>query len=139
MLQIIKTTDLKAAAQFTLDNMQVYYQMYDVDWQLDDVYQATEALDNYDIQVDGQLVGVLRLSFNDSACQLRDIQIGSAHQSKGYGAQVIELVKDMAKQRDCSTVELKVFQRSPAHKLYSRVGFTLDKEDEKFYYMSLKL
>lgn len=139
MIEIIKTTDLKAAAQFTLDNMQVYYQMYDVDWQLDDVYQATKTLNNYDIQVDGRLVGVLRLSFEDNTCQLRDIQIGSAHQSKGYGAQVIELVKSMAKERDCKSIELKVFQRSPAHKLYSRVGFTLDKEDEKFYYMSLTL
>ncbi|MCG7529803.1 GNAT family N-acetyltransferase [Psychrobium sp. MM17-31] len=139
MIEIIKTTDLKAAAQFTLDNMQVYYQMYDVDWQLDDVYQATKALDNYDILVDGKRVGVLRLSFDDNTCQLRDIQIGSAHQSKGYGAQVIELVKNMAKEQDCSTIELKVFQRSAAHKLYSRVGFTVDKEDEKFYYMSLTL
>lgn len=139
MIRITQTTDLKATAQFTLDNMQVYYEMYDVDWELDDVYQATKALDNYDVLVDDTRVGVLRLSFDDNTCQLRDIQIGSAHQSKGYGAQVIELVKQMARECDCNTIKLKVFQRSPAHKLYSRIGFTFDKEDEKFYYMSLTL
>lgn len=139
MLKIVKATNLKSAAQFTLDNMQVYYEMYDVNWNIDDVYQATKALDNFDILMNNELIGVLRLSFDNKICQLRDIQIGTAHQGKGYGAQVIDFVKAMAKDQQCHAIELKVFQRSPAHKLYSRVGFTIDKQDERFYYMIMPL
>ena len=139
MLKIAKVKNLKSAAQFTLDNMQIYYEMYDVNWIIDDVYQATKALDNFDILMNNELIGVLRLSFDNKICQLRDIQIGTAYQGKGYGAQVIDFVKAMATERACQAIELKVFQRSPAHKLYSRVGFTTNKQDERFYYMTMPL
>ena len=139
MLEIVKTKALKAAAQFTFDNMKPYYQMYGVDWEVEDVYQATQDLCNFDILASGQPIGVLRLSFERELCQLRDIQIGAAHQSKGYGAQVISIVKDLARKRHLKSIELKVFQRSPAHKLYRRIGFTIDSEDDRFYYMSLSV
>jgi len=137
MLEVVETKDLKSAAQFTFDNMKQYYEMYGVDWVVEDVYQATKDLSNFDILANGQRIGVLRLSFERERCQLRDIQVGAAHQSKGYGAQVISTVKDIAQQRNLKFIDLKVFQRSPAHKLYSRIGFTVDSEDDRFYYMSL--
>lgn len=137
MIEIVETQNLKSAAQFTFDNMKTYYEMYDVGWGIEDVYQATKDLSNFDILSNGERIGVLRLSFERERCQLRDIQIGAAHQSKGYGAQVISIVKDIAQQRTLNAIELKVFQRSPAHKLYSRIGFTVDSEDERFYFMSL--
>ncbi len=137
MLEIVDTKDLKSAAQFTFDNMKQYYEMYEVDWGVEDVYQASKDLSNFDILANGQYIGVLRLSFEGERCQLRDIQVGADHQSKGYGAQVISTVKKIALQRNLKFIELKVFQRSPAHKLYSRIGFTIDSEDERFYYMSL--
>ncbi|WP_153915814.1 GNAT family N-acetyltransferase [Shewanella sp. TC10] len=139
MIEIVETQDLKSSAQFTFDNMKSYYEIYGVDWGTEDVYQATKGLSNFDILSNGQRIGVLRLSFERERCQLRDIQVGAAHQSKGYGAQVISRVKDIAQQRTLNAIELKVFQRSPAHKLYSRNGFTVDSKDERFYYMSLSV
>lgn len=139
MLEFVDTKDLQYAAQFTFNNMKPYYEMYGVDWEVEDVHQATKDLSNFDILANGQHIGVLRLSFEGERCQLRDIQIGAVHQSKGYGAQVISKVKSIALQRNLKFIVLKVFQRSPAHKLYSRIGFAVDSEDDRFYYMSLSV
>jgi GNAT superfamily N-acetyltransferase len=137
MLDIVETKDLKSAAFFTLDNMKEYYEMHSVDWGADDIYSATKELSNFDIQLHGQRIGVLRLSFEHGRCQLRDIQVSTDHQSKGYGAEIIAHVVEMARKHQSSHIELKVFQRSPAHRLYSRLGFKIDSEDDRFYYMSL--
>ncbi len=137
MLEIIRTKDLMSSAELTLDNMKPYYEMYEVDWGLSDVYRATAELSNFDIIRQGERIGVLRLSFDNQRCQLRDIQIASEHQSKGYGRQVILMVIEITKERRLQHTELKVFKRSPAYKLYRNMGFQTDKEDDRFYYMSI--
>ena len=139
MLEIVATEDLKAAAQFTFNNMKPYYEMYAVDWDVEDVYQATKNLKNFDIMCKGQLIGVVRLSFEEGRCQLRDIQIAAIYQNKGYGAHIIAKVVDIARQQSVKFIDLKVFQLSPAFKLYSRIGFAVDREDDRFYYMSLRV
>jgi len=139
MLEIVATEDLKAAAQFTFNNMKPYYEMYAVDWDVEDVYQATKNLKNFDIMCKGQLIGVVRLSFEEGRCQLRDIQIAAIYQNKGYGAHIIAKVVDIARQQSVKFIDLKVFQLSPAFKLYSRIGFAVDRKDDRFYYMSLRV
>jgi GNAT superfamily N-acetyltransferase len=139
MLEIVATEDLKAAAHFTFNNMKPYYEMYAVDWDVEGVYQATKNLKNFDILCKGEHIGVVRLSFEEGRCQLRDIQIATAYQNKGYGAHIIAKVVDMARQQSVKFIDLKVFQRSPAFKLYSRIGFAVDRKDDRFYYMSLQV
>lgn len=139
MLEIVATKDLKAAAHFTFNNMKPYYEMYAVDWNVEDIYQATQGLKNFDILCKGQHIGVVRLSFEEGRCQLRDIQIAAAYQNKGYGAHIIAKVVDMARQQNVPFIDLKVFQQSPTFKLYSRIGFTVDRGDDRFYYMSLQV
>jgi len=99
MLEIVATEDLKTAAQFTFNNMKPYYEMYAVDWDVEDVYQATKNLKNFDILCKEQHIGVVRLSFDEGRCQLRDIQIAATYQNKGYGVHVIAKVVDMARQQ----------------------------------------
>ena len=139
MLEIVATEDLKAAAQFTFNNMKSYYEMYAVDWDVENIYQATKGLKNFDILCKDQHIGVVRLSFDEGRCQLRDIQIAAIFQNKGYGALVIAKVVDIARQHSVKFIDLKVFQRSPAFKLYSRIGFAVDRKDDRFYYMSLRV
>lgn len=139
MLEIVATEDLKAAAQFTFNNMKPYYEIYAVDWDVEDIHQATKDLKNFDILCKGEHIGVVRLSFEEGRCQLRDIQIAAAYQNKGYGAHVIAKVVDIARQQSIKFIDLKVFQRSPAFKLYSRIGFAVDRKDDRFYYMSLQV
>ena len=138
MLEIVATEDLKAAAQFTFNNMKPYYEMYAVDWDVENIYQATKNLKNFDILCKSQLIGVVRLSFEEGRCQLRDIQIETAYQNKGYGAHVIAKVVDIARQQGVKFIDLKVFQLSPAFKLYSRFRLAAARKGDRFYYMSLQ-
>lgn len=137
MPQFIKTKDLDSSAQLTLANMQVYYDMYDVDWVISDVRIAISNLDNYDVVLDGEVIGAIRLAYDAVRCHLRDIQIKATHQGKGYGALVIAKVVELAKEKQLSYVDLKVFKRSPAYRLYERLGFVVEGEDDKFYQMRL--
>ena len=137
MPQFIKTEDLDSSAQLTLANMQVYYDMYDVDWGISDVRIAISNLNNYDVVLDGEVIGAIRLAYDADRCHLRDIQIKAVHQSKGYGALVIAKVVELAKEKQLSYVDLRVFKRSPAYRLYDRLGFVVESEDDKFYQMSL--
>ena len=137
MPQFIKTKDLDSSAQLTLANMQVYYDMYDVDWVISDVRIAISNLDNYDVVLDGEVIGAIRLAYEADRCLLRDIQIKAVHQSKGYGALVIAKVVELAKEKQLSYVDLRVFKRSPAYRLYDRLGFVVESEDDKFYQMTL--
>lgn len=137
MPQFIKTKDLDSSAQLTLANMQVYYDMYDVDWVISDVRIAISNLDNYDVVLDGEVIGAIRLAYDAVRCHLRDIQIKATHQGKGYGALVIAKVVELAKEKQLSYVDLKVFKRSPAYRLYERLDFVVEGEDDKFYQMRL--
>lgn len=137
MPQFIKTKDLDSSAQLTLANMQVYYDMYDVDWVISDVRIAISNLDNYDVVLDGEVIGAIRLAYDAVRCHLRDIQIKATHQGKGYGALVIAKVVELAKEKQLSYVDLRVFKRSPAYRLYERLDFVVEGEDDKFYQMRL--
>ncbi|USD22505.1 GNAT family N-acetyltransferase [Microbulbifer variabilis] len=137
MIQFIKTKDLDKSAKLTLANMQEYYDMYGVDWTLSDVRSAIENLENYDVVNDDGVFGIVRLSFENNRCQLRDIQVVSNQQNKGLGALVISKVTELARQKNLGFIDLRVFKRSPAYRLYGRLGFVIENEDDKFYQMTL--
>ena len=124
------------AAQLTLDNMRAYYQHYGVDWDAAQIETMTGELHNIDLCWQGQWVGVMRLSFDDDVCQLRDLQVVSTQQNKGLGALAIAEVERLAKALGKHSIALKVFKISPAFRLYQRLGFEISSEDERFYYMS---
>ncbi len=111
--------------------------MYGVDWTLSDVCSAIENLENYDVVNDDGVFGIVRLSFENNRCQLRDIQVLSNQQNKGLGALVISKVTELARQKQLEFIDLRVFKRSPAYRLYGRLGFVTESEDDKFYQMTL--
>ena len=127
--------NLEQAAQTTFNNMQPYYQHYGVDWQQSKILEQTLSLENLDILDDGQVVGVVRLAFDNETCFLRDLQVIKSAQNKGVGAQTIEKVKQLALSSNVNCVSLKVFKVSPAQHLYQRQGFCIINEDERFFYM----
>jgi len=138
-MRIIKTKDLASSAKITLTNMQTYYDMYDVDWGLSDVHSAIEELENLDVYDAGGQVGVVRLAYTGNSCLLRDIQVVPSHQNKGLGALIIARVAELAKRKQMAFIDLRVFKLSPACRLYKRLGFVIESEDDKFYQMRLAL
>ena len=87
--------------------------------------------------LNGEVIGAIRLAYETDRCLLRDIQIKATHQSKGFGALVIAKVVELAEEKQLSYVDLRVFKRSPAYRLYDRLGFVVESEDDKFYQMTL--
>ena len=133
------TADLMASALLTYTNMREYYEQYGVDWQQHKIYEQIVNLENWDIVVNGDVVGVMRLAFDDKGCYIRDLQVDAAFQNMGIGAAVIDEGARLAVLQGAMQLRLRVFKISPAHKLYTRSGFSIDKEDDRFYYMSKSL
>ena len=134
-LEFSPTKDLYQSAAITLDNMQEYYQQYKVDWQVDKIVEQITPLENLDIVFKGTIIGAIRLSFDNEACYLRDLQIDKAHQNNGLGAKALIHVCEIANSRRVKVVQLRVFKISPAIHLYLRHQFIKTKQDDRFYYM----
>lgn len=130
------TKDLATAAHFTLSNMRPYYEQYSVDWDEAQIQKMTQELLNFDILFEGVLVGVMRLSFDNETCWLRDLQVAQSYQNRGIGTLALAEAERLAQERSSHMVKLRVFKNSPAVHLYQRQGFAFTSEDDRFYYMS---
>lgn len=136
MVTFKPATDLVKAARYTLTNMQPYYAQYSVEWDEAQIEKMTQELFNLDIFVGDETVGVVRLSFDDDGCYLRDLQVDHNYQNRGIGAAAIAEAARLAKAQCLNNLKLRVFKSSPAVNLYKRQGFGLTHEDQRFYYMS---
>ena len=119
--------------------MRKYYEHFSVDWNKSAILEQIMGLDNWDIIQGGKMVGALRLSIDVKECWLRDLQVEKQFQNLGVGTYALEEAKVKAIQAGAELIKLRVFKMSPAHKLYKRVGFQVNEEDEKFYYMDKKI
>lgn len=135
MITFSSTKNLSSAAELTLANMRSYYEQYSVEWDSVQIEKMTRELMNFDILFEGEPVGVIRLSFDDDGCHLRDLQVDERYQGRGIGSQALAQAEKLAREEKVNTLRLKVFKNSPAVRLYQRTGFNVSSEDERFYYM----
>ena len=138
-ISFVRTADLKRAASITFDNMRVYYQQFAPEWDVSKVFEVTLELENYDILFQQQVVGVMRLQFNDDFCVLRDLQIIDSAKNKGIGSASLNEAKRRALNANLNTLTLRVFKSSPAVALYKRSGFVIQSEDERIFNMIAKI
>jgi GNAT superfamily N-acetyltransferase len=131
--------DLSKSAKITYDNMRSYYAHYSVDWKQPKILEQIVGLDNWDILSSGEVIGALRLSFDNDGCYLRDLQVSALFQNKGIGAEALSEAMRLAKKYGAKKIKLRVFKISPAHHLYQRKGFTVVSDDERFYYMEQEI
>lgn len=139
MISLQPCSDLSTAAALTLSNMQDYYQQYGVDWDAKQIEALTHDLMNLDILSDGQIVGVMRLCFDEISCTVRDLQVIPLFQNQGIGAQALDKAKRLAQNQGLKQMQLRVFSISPAVKFYQRYGFTINNQDERFNYMEISV
>ncbi|CAH0533306.1 hypothetical protein VST7929_01170 [Vibrio stylophorae] len=133
------TNDLLISAKLTQRNMHPYYAHYGVDWQIETITAQIAHLENLDIVCDGSIIGIIRLAFDDQGCYIRDFQIEEKYQNRGMGALALAHCEIYAKQLGYQQLRLRVFQISPAIHLYERCGFTRDKAEDNFYYLSKQI
>ena len=129
------TRDLSASAQITYNNMRTYYEYYAVDWALPTIVEQITGLDNWDILSDGDVIGAIRFAWDNDECYLRDLQVSSQYQKQGIGAQAVAESVRLAREYGVKQLRLRVFKISPAYHLYTRCGFTIASEDERFFNM----
>lgn len=127
--------NLLDAAKYTFENMSSYYQRYSVDWDLEKIVETTSALDNFDIRLDDEIIGVFRTQLEGNYLHLRDLQVKASHQNRGVGAAVLNEIERSSQALNIKFIKLKVFKISPALELYKRNGFTIEDEDDRFFYM----
>ena len=135
----IPSTNLPKAAEFTFNNMRDYYAQFAPDWDAEKVLGITAELINYDIQVDSETVGVMRLQYDGNTCMLRDLQFIPSAQNKGIGSAAIEEAERLALGANTNSLDLRVFKVSPAVSLYKKVGFIIKSEDDRFFNMTKHL
>ncbi len=135
-ISFLPTSDFSKSATITFDNMRAYYEYYSVDWKQSNILEQITNLESWDILFDGEVVGAIRLEYNDGHCYLRDLQVLSSSQNQGVGAAALAETSRLANKASATQVRLKVFKISPAYHLYVRSGFVVEKEDDRFYYMS---
>ncbi|WP_444930283.1 GNAT family N-acetyltransferase [Microbulbifer sp. SSSA002] len=138
-ISFMRSRDLKRAANFTFENMHPYYQRFAPDWDVSKVLEVTENLENQDILYNGEVVGVMRLQFEEDCCFLRDLQVLSIFQSKGIGKAALIEAKRQTLEANLNLLKLRVLKISPAVALYKRNGFVVQGEDERFFNMEAKI
>ncbi|ROR26869.1 acetyltransferase (GNAT) family protein [Vibrio crassostreae] len=118
--------------------MRSYYEQYSVEWDCSKIEEQIRDLTNFDILLNGEIVGAIRLVFDDNSCYIRDLQVSEQHQGKGIGALAFAECERLAVEAGVNRLKLRVFKISPAFRLYERVGFVVDNADDRFYNMSKK-
>lgn len=133
------TTDFAKSAEMTYDNMRSYYEHYSVDWDQARILEQILKLKNWDILLNGEVVGVIRLEFDHESCYLRDLQVRDKFQNKGIGASALDESLRLARESEAIQLRLRAFKISPAHHLYKRLGFRVVAEDDRFFCMAKEL
>ncbi len=90
------------------------------------------------IMSDGNLVGYIWYILRQQTLQIIDIQVPPAHQNNGFGQYAIETIISRH-QHSAKNAILTVERSNPAQRLYARLGFSVNTNDDVFFYMSKKL
>ena len=62
-------------------------------------------------------IGVIRFSYTSDTTLLRDLQILTEHQGRGFGSRCLDLVIEHANSQASEQLVLRVFSENPAIKL----------------------
>lgn len=85
--------------------------------------------ENLLIDVDGDVIGVLRLLDIDGALEIRDLQLLPACCNRGIGSWAIREAARIAVARRLPELRLRVYEDNPARRLYARHGFVATATD----------
>lgn len=125
--------------RLTRTNMAPYYKKAGIVWDHALFDKNWKELESYEIAINGFTVGALRLSHDDVAYYIRDLQIEPSWQHQGLGAQAIDFAIGVARYGGFQRLRLRVFCENPAVALYERMGFQVCKTAEGTHYMEREL
>ncbi len=138
-MKIKKSIDSDYAEKIAKDNMAEYYSSRNIVWSSKIFKESWPCLDNFDVFLNKEKVGVIRFSYSENSTYIRDLQIESKHQNLGIGSNCLSITKDHAKSRNDNFIKLRVFSENPALILYKKLGFNAVLENNQIIEMELKL
>lgn len=87
------------------------------------------------VEVDGERAGAVRLAeADDGSLYIGLIEVAPAWQGRGVGTSVIRALDEEAA-RGGQSLTLRVRHGNPARRLYERLGFVVEREDETHAHM----
>jgi ribosomal protein S18 acetylase RimI-like enzyme len=138
-IEIIKSESCAFASALTQENMKTYYETRNIRWNPEQYNKNWEDFENFDIYLESKIVGVLRFSYGNSNCYIRDLQIESREQGRGIGKYCVNYAIRFAQNRGDNFIKLRVFSENPAVRLYSLHGFKKMSEYKGLIEMSLSI
>ena len=122
-------SDVAFCESLSRSNMALYHAAHGVEWNTERFIAGWPHFENFMLEVDGAIVGLVRLLVVDDALEIRDLQLLAAHRGCGTGTWAIGWAKAEAARRGLDTLRLRVFRENPALRLYQRLGFRTDSID----------
>jgi ribosomal protein S18 acetylase RimI-like enzyme len=93
-------------------------------------------LDRYHLILDeaDEKIGALNFVAENDVIRIFRIEVLPDFQNRGIGSMILDKIIERAR-KEGKNIELRVLKVNPAHKLYSRRGFKVFKESDKYFYM----
>ena len=117
--------DFQFAEALTRNNMGGYYRRHHLVWRSDLFLASWRESENFILEVDGERIGVLRITEEGDSLHIRDVQIAEGHRRRGAGTYLLNISHRWARARGLSELQLRVFVDNPAARLYQRMGYRL--------------
>ncbi|SEP59276.1 Acetyltransferase (GNAT) family protein [Pseudomonas sp. NFACC02] len=134
-LSLATLDDLPFARELTRVNMRSYYAQYGLVWQPAAFDAEWPLRESYLICRERSLIGFLGITVEKNYLYLRDLQLIEAHRGEGVGAWAMAGIAQMAVERGCNRIRLKVFKSNPATALYRRLGYANVGEEAALLWM----
>ncbi len=117
--------DFEFAEALTHRNMNGYYVRHHLVWRADLFLASYRESENFILELDGEAVGVLRVTEEGESLHIRDVQIAEGYRGYGAGTFMLDISHRWARERGLRELQLRVFVDNPAARLYLRMGYRL--------------
>jgi GNAT superfamily N-acetyltransferase len=134
-LSLASIKDLPFARELTRVNMREYYARYGLIWQPAAFDAEWPLRESYLIHRASRLTGFLGITVETNYLYVRDIQLIETYRGEGVGTWSMARIAQMAADRRCERIRLKVFKSNPAIALYRRLGYASVGEETALLWM----
>lgn len=125
LLRPAEEVDFEFAEALTRGNMSGYYARHGLAWHTDLFHESWRESDNFILELDGERIGLLRVTIEDDSLHIRDVQIVDGYRGHGAGTYLLMVSHRWAETRGLRETQLRVFVDNPAARLYQRMGYRL--------------
>lgn len=121
------------------ENMRSYFDQYGISWEADRFRrQASEGFIRI-CQVGEVRAGFFHLSEKDQQGYVNTIQVGRQFRNQGIGNSMMNQIEAFFSAKQYSLIRLKVYNESPAIRLYEGMGYAIETKQGSQYLMEKKL